>query len=186
MELVARLSFCMCFLIFLIFSNQVIIILKPKKYDVDTFLLTWVYSLPSPKTRGKIRLVLNSCRIHAEFMLISCWFHFQPEFAQCFVQQLRSDWCWIHVEFMLNSCWFHADFIFTLVFTMLCATLCITMVLNSCWIHAEFMLNSSNSVKIYVFYNFSSFFEKSQTVFLIVYSMNNPVKCFKCHFIWQI
>ena len=26
--------FCMCFLIF---SNQVIMILKPKKYDVDTF-----------------------------------------------------------------------------------------------------------------------------------------------------
>ena len=62
---------------------------------------------------------------------------------------------------MLNSCWFHADFIFTLIFTMLCATLCITMVLNSCWIHAEFMLNSSwiqaFPWKIYVFYNFSSF-----------------------------
>ena len=45
------------------------------------------------------------------------------------------------------------------------------------------MLNSSNSVKNICFLQFQQFFDKSQTVFLIVYSINNPVKCFKCHFI---
>ena len=76
--------------------------------------------------------------------------------------------CWIHADFMLISCSLE-------IFTMLCATLCITMVLNSCWIQAV-------PCKIYVFYNFSSFLRNPRLYFLIVYSMNNPVKCFKCHF----
>ena len=66
-------------------------------------------------------MVLNSCRVHAEFMLISCWFHFQPELHNA----LYSNWDQIGVEsipnFMLNSCWLS---FFTLNFdNVLCSTL---------------------------------------------------------------
>ena len=61
--------------------------------------ITLVYSLPSPKTRGKIRRVLNSCWIHAEFI-----------FTLNFHNALRNTLHNNGVEFMLNSCWIHAEF----------------------------------------------------------------------------
>ena len=51
-----------------------------------------------------ITMVLNSCRIHAEFMLISCWFHFHLNFHNASCNTLHNN----GVEFMLNSCWIQA------------------------------------------------------------------------------
>ena len=53
-----------------------------------------------------ITMVLNSCRIHAEFMLISCWFHFHLNFHNALCNTLHIN----GVEFMSNSCWIHAEF----------------------------------------------------------------------------
>ena len=94
-----------------------------------------------------ITMVLNSCRIHAEFMLISCWFYFHLNFHNALCNTLRNN----GVEFMLNSCWIHAEF-------------------------KQFR-------EKYIFFTILAVFWKTQAVFLIVYSINNPVKCFKCHFI---
>ena len=75
---------------------------------------------------------------------------------------------------MLNSCWFHFQPELHNALRNTLPNNGVEFMLNSCWIQAI-------PWKIYDFYKFSSFLRKNQTVFLIVYSMNNPVKCFKCH-----
>ena len=100
------------------------------------------------------RLVLISCRIHADFIFsLNCTMF-------CTV---------IEIRLVLNSCRIHADFIFTLNFHN---ALCNILHHNG----VEFMLNSSKSLKSIRFLTtLAVFCEKSQTVFLIVYNMNNPI-----------
>ena len=54
------------------------------------------------KFEAGVEFMSNSCRIHAEFMLIS--FHFTLKFHNA----LRNILHHIGVEFMLNSCWIQA------------------------------------------------------------------------------
>ena len=91
---------------------------------------------------NSVRFMTDSCQVHAEFMhfqlfieLVLYWRFFSKILVQIW---LGRGWCWIHAEFVRSSCWSHVYLNFS---TTLCATFCITMVLNSCWSHAEFKQN---------------------------------------------
>ena len=106
-------------------------------------------------------MVLNSCWFHAGFMHNQTWNVILPlvSFSVIlrfggiggFFKILVQIWLGVLLNqwqaFMLMS--------FLLwIFTMLCATFCITMVLNSCWIHADFKQNSENHLKLPIKWHF--------------------------------
>ena len=118
----------------------------------------------------RVTLYFHSCQIHVRFMLNSCIFNDSEiwcwigSFSKILVQiWLGRGWCWIHAEFMLISSlpW---------SFTTLCATFCITLVLNSCWIHAEFMQNHEKYLNLPIKWQL-----KHLTGLFMLYTIRNTV-----------
>ena len=106
----------------------------------------------------------DACWIQAKSMIL--YRRFFQDFGSNLVGAIAPE----SDRLVLNSCRIHADFIFTLNFTMLCATLCITMLLNACWILSEFKQNRAKYLNLPMKWHF-----KHLTRLLVLYTIENII-----------
>ena len=95
--------------------------------------------------------LLNSCWIHADFMLLLSWLRLNvccqdAEFMLRLIlccHLLNSCWilCWIRAEFMLLLSWLRLN-----VCCQMLNSCCDWFYASTCWIYAEFMLNIISEV----------------------------------------